>query len=652
MLRKLEKVGRLMTDVKLRSLHVVGCVFLALIAMLVLVQANVRYTLRPENLELLPKETLKELKSMEPDIEGKTFLNGKEFKTLLIYEDGDPQSVKARQLWEPVLRQMKVSFDICEVSDFDGYMLTSYDKVLVAVTKYPKLSYRIDDLKNWVKSGGNLMIAYPPDPTGSFKSLGGILGVNDSGEAVVIEGLRFSEGFMIGGDKHDYMIIDPYESALSFSLTDDCNIYMESTDDYPVPLIWRRTVGEGTVVMDNFGILDKAYRGIHSSAYSLLGDYCAYPVINGASFFIDDFPSPVPEGDSIYINRDYHMSVSDFYSQIWWRDIYNLGQKYGIRYTGLVIEDYSNQVKGEFKRNTEVERFRYFGNMLIALGGEVGIHGYNHMPLVLTNFDYKDQYDAYVQWRSVSDMKNSLEEVFGFTKELFPKEQFQVYVPPSNVLSKEGRELLADTSIRTIGAVYLPTDMAYEQEFDVSEDGIVNTPRITSGCVIDEYMEMAALSELNFHLVNTHFHHPDDVLDEDRGAALGWKQLYSNLTAYFQWLYESFPDIRNLTGSEMAAAVQNYDLVTVEQNFTEDKISFTFGNFNREAWIMVRLNEGDKITEVRGGGASEITGDLYLIRCDKDTVEVCLEKKNDSLTGHPEVSSSDKQIAGVSGITV
>ena len=40
-------------------------------------------------------------------------------------------------------------------------------------------------------------------------------------------------------------------------------------------------------------------------------------------------------------------------------------------------------------------------------------------------------------------------------------------------------------------------------------------PRIISGAVIDDYMELAAVSELNMHFVNTLLMHPDDLLDED-----------------------------------------------------------------------------------------------------------------------------------------
>ena len=46
-------------------------------------------------------------------------------------------------------------------------------------------------------------------------------------------------------------------------------------------------------------------RGFYAASYSLLTDVGVYPVINGSAFYLDDFPSPVPEGDATYVKRDY-----------------------------------------------------------------------------------------------------------------------------------------------------------------------------------------------------------------------------------------------------------------------------------------------------------------------------------------------------------
>ena len=603
----------------LGPMYALGLIFCVLIIALVTVQANVRYSIRKEELSLLPREKLIKLKAESEAAE-------KEADTLLVIEEGDEVSAKAQTLIEPVLTQMKQPYDIVSAAEFDTDDIAGYDKIILAVTRYQKLGESAFGLERWVRGGGNLMILYAPEKNGSFESMYDVLGIKDSGNNTYVRGVRFENGFMIGGDDRDFVIEDSYESSRTVSLTDDCHVYMESADEYPVPLIWRRNVGKGSVVFDNFGIMEKAYRGIHCAGYSLLGDCCIYPVINGATFYIDDFPSPIPEGDSQYITRDYNMSVGDFYSQIWWNDVYDIGQKYGIHYTGLVIENYNNQVMGQFKRNTEISRFLLFGNMLLQSGGEIGVHGYNHMPLVLENFDYQDMYDGYIQWPSASSMKYSVNEVFNFTKDLFPEEQLQVYVPPSNVLSQEGREVLGTTSVRSIASVYLPADLAYAQEFEVSkEDGIINTPRIISGYMIDDYMKLAALSELNFHLVSTHFQHPDDVLDEDRGAAIGWEKLKGGLDEYMKWLYTSFPDIRNLTGSELAAAVERYDLTGINRKTDNGSLSIDLDDFDTENWMILRVNDKRKIKEITGGKWKMLGTGLYLVRADKEAVDIIFE---------------------------
>ena len=624
--KKHTTVNRMLSKVNMFGMYILGGVFVVFMIALLLVQANVQYSMRAEAISIKSREELIDLKREQATWQNQAsrgVLQDSGERILLVFEEEDATSADAKKIYIPMLDQMKETYDVLEVDDFEKADLYDYGKIIMAITNYFRLSESIYNLKVWVRNGGNLMVAYPPEISGSFQSLYEILGIKDVGDAIIIDGLHFNDDFMIGGSAHDFPILDAFESSLGVSLQDDCEVLVQSTSEYHAPVIWRKTNGDGTVVVDNFGILDKAYRGIHCAAYSLLGDYCAYPVINAATFYIDDFPSPVPEGDGTYITRDYNISISEFYSQVWWNDVYNLGKKYGIPYTGLIIENYSDQVRGEFMRNHETNRFLYFGNMLLQRGGEIGIHGYNHMPLVLNNFDYEDQYDSYIQWPSREDISNSLTEVFGFTKDLFPQEQLQVYVPPSNILSEEGREVLGDTTIRSIASVYIPGDLAYEQEFDVSEeDGIVNTPRIISGYVINEYMELLALSELNFHYVSTHFQHPDDVLDEDRGAALGWQKLYDSFSGYLEWLYESAPDIRNLTGSELAGAVQRYDLLGVRRNNSDEGYYIYLDNFDSEAWMLLRINNGKRIDQVSGASYKEVGEDLFLLECTEDKISI------------------------------
>lgn len=604
------------TIFRFRKLQTVIVIFLLLGGVLCFVQWNVPYKGQERTLKPADQNSL-DLVSWNQDPE-----------CLVIWED-DAQGQMGLELMEDVLSQMKIPYDTVQGENAEKYDLEDYQTVVLAVTRWDILDETLLELQEWVNEGGRFMILYPPENNGSFQILARSLGIERLGkEYTVISGLRIKEDFMIGGEK-EYTITDPFESSLSVSLFDDATIYMESTNDNSTPLIWKVDQGDGKIVFCNFGIIGKAYRGIYSSAYSLLEETCAWPVINASTFYIDDFPSPVPGGDSEYIKRDYGMTTAEFYTQVWWKDVYNLADKYGIRYTGVVIEQYSDDVQQPFERNKDIQRYQYFGNMLLDQGGEIGFHGYNHMPLCLLGFDYGTGYESYKLWHSYDDMLGSLEELKSFCERLFPKESFQVYVPPSNILSEEGREMLKKDieGIKAIASVYIgETDgVEYVQEFEVAEDGMIETPRIVSGYVLSDYMQLLAFSELNFHYVNTHFQHPDDTLDVDRGAALGWEEMYSRLCDYVDWLYTSAPDIRNLTGSELAAAVQIYDNLEVEREYKNGCLKLNLGNFRKEAWLMVRINEGTP-GEVTGGSLEEVQKGLYLLEAQDDEVEIEITK--------------------------
>lgn len=160
------------------------------------------------------------------------------------------------------------------------------------------------------------------------------------------------------------------------------------------------------------------------------------------AFFLDDFPSPVPMGDGTYIRRDYNRGISSFYSNIWWPDMLSLCDKYGIRYTGLLIDDYTEEVDGSFPQQKDTERFMHFGSLLLNNGGEIGLHGYNHLPLCFTGFDFKGLVN-YIPWKSSENAVRALNTAIELGNSLFPDNEIAVYVPPSNILSGGGAQAFA-----------------------------------------------------------------------------------------------------------------------------------------------------------------------------------------------------------------
>lgn len=557
---------------------------------------------------------------------------------LVLWNSREANSQLAQEDIQGLFAQMKVDADFVDISTDAVPDCSAYENLVFALVDSSKLGDRAYEILDWVGTGGGLMVYFPPQGDYFFRALGTQMGIIESGwEMYEVPGFRFQTDLMLGGQGHDFMIEDPYESAHTLSISEDCLVHMVSADERELPLMWERDYGEGRIVFMNFGIMGKAYRGIYGAAYSLLDDAAAWPVINGSAFYLDDFPSPVPSGTSTYIERDYGLSVSDFYTNVWWPDLRELAETYGIYYSGMVIEDYNEELEPPYAANSNTQRFLYFGNSLLRDGGEIGLHGYNHIPLCMEGFDadfgpdyrkgtYERLYD-YDYWASREDMRDSVSELIRFTEDLYPGNKPQVYVPPSNILSAEAREMLAEEfpQIRAVASIYFEGDVEYTQEFEVAEDGIVETPRVISGCIIDDFMEIAALSELNLHFVNSHFMHPDDVLDEDRGAEAGWEAMRNRLSEYMDWLYTAAPEIRNLSATELAGAVQRYYYLDVQKEITEDEIILNLSNFRDEAYLFLRINgrePDDPVESIRGGELTSLGGGLYLVKAEQGQVVI------------------------------
>lgn len=531
---------------------------------------------------------------------------------------------------ELVCTGMKVGYDIYRVNEgFDESILDDYDTAIVIFQDWTVFDDKLMLVFSWVKNGGRLLAAVTPEVDAHFNAVSAKFGIELTDGYPEIYGLKFKNGCMIGADGDDIFWYDRQReegivSSLQVQLKNDCEVYVTS-EDGAVPILWTNNYGAGRVAMVNQAVTEKYQRGLINLAYSALYDVFVYPVINASAFYLDDFPSPIPNGNAEYIKRDYGVDVASFYTNIWWTKMLEWEQKYGIVHTGLIIENYSDEVEAPYEGNKATSRFLKFGNMLLNNGGELGFHGYNHMPLCLEGVDENKKYGEYRQWKSEQDMGAAIRELRAFSEELFPDNEFCVYVPPSNILSEEGRRILLETDpqIKVIASTFLrdAQGIAYEQEFVVEEDGVISTPRITSGCIIDDYQMLVALSELNFQFVQSHFTHPDDTMDEDRGAASGWKYMSDSLEQYLDWVYQSAPGIRNVTGSGMGRAVERYDRLTLAREYTDEGIRLKLGSFSGEASFLMRINNGT-IERTSGCSFEHISGSIYLLTAVSDEVMI------------------------------
>lgn len=593
---------------------------LSLLASVLLIQRtgiSYKTTLSYGDLKLLP----------QANVDVKNFFADKPVEALVLYDSQDPSNELLENL-QATLDSMRVKYDSYDIRSNGKIDLAKYPTVVVAFEALDDLKPQILELINWVEMGGRVLFAIHPLPSNTFSEIGRKLGILSKGDKLAeFNGVEFNTDLLPGGKGLRVNAETLSQQSYPVELSEDAIVHLSSADTRENPLLWEYNLGKGRVVFINSDLfVSKEGRGVVGGAYSLLQDVAVYPVINASVFFIDDFPAPIPAGTNKLIQQAYGMSNQDFYTNIWWPDMLSLAKKYNIRYTVVMIETYDYNFTAPFSGSLDSERQRYFGAQVLANGGELGLHGYNHVPLCLAETGV-NQSHGYPGWPTTEAMQLSEYEWIRFEKSLFPNSIVTTYVPPSNMLCSDARLWLPAVlpNLKVIASVYLndAEKTSYAQEYREASDGIIELPRIIAGYNLDNVARYEAINELGLQFINAHFVHPDDVLNAERGANQAWADLRDKYERYVQWLSESAPVLRNMTAREAAIAVQRFARLAVKTETVNNHFQITLGNFYDEAWLMVRTKATP--LSIEGGTITPITGNLYLIKALKPKVVLNFE---------------------------
>jgi hypothetical protein len=543
-------------------------------------------------------------------------------KCLLMYNNLEEGWNDYFQTVQDTLFSMRVKCDIYNLNLYDAggsnksYDLSKYQTVVITFREWMS-DTQLKDLVQWVAAGGRVFFAVRPENSPILQPYIHELGINTIASGyITVNGVKFVSDFMPGGKDLSLPSVLENDESLKVVLDKNAQVHLTSADVNKIPLLWSYDYGKGRFVVVNTGNFnDKLSRGVIGAAYSLLQDEFIYPVINSSTFFIDDFPAPIAELEDPNIKSEYNMNYRDFIQKIWWPDMYALAQNFGLKYTTVIVETYNNTVQPPFEQYNNIDDFRYYGGYLLKSGGILGIHGYNHIPFCLAKDGANQLYD-YPSWPSVENMKTAFEEVYSFAHLMYPGRTFSVYVPPSNVLCPDMRQAFPKIwpELKVISSLYLPGDpdqKPYVQEFKEADDGIVEMPRITSGFWMNDAFNWAVINEISLHYVNSHFVHPDDVLNDIRSSNSPWKNLYGEFDNHIKWLVNSAPGMRQLTAEDGAAAVQRFARLKVNAKQDQGSYVVNLSNFYDEAWLMLRSTK--KPSAISGGTITQVTPTLYLI---------------------------------------
>jgi len=548
-------------------------------------------------------------------------------RTVVVYDENAFEDAACAETVLDVLDEMRIPWRSAPPGREAVDGLSTAETLLVCCQNLTFLSERAPEVIGWIEAGGRMALMIVPVNNGAFDVLSHKLGVIENGrEYARFESLRHATGQlpMWGGDWVYGGEGSIFDYALTVRLERDCVVHTETGDRRKMPLLWSRDLGAGRLVVNNNTLIQhKDARGMALNALFALEDALVYPIVNAGMIFIDDFPAPQPAGLNQGLLEQFGYDVQGFFRNHWWPDMKRLAREMGLRYTGVLIETYNDQVASPFLSDGGDDALIcYYASELLHAGGEMGLHGYNHMPLCPEGFEYAGE--NYVHWPSPEMMAESIRELDRYGRKFLTGAAFRTYVPPSNYLSDEGKAALlaALPEMRTISGLYLPEEgvNALVQEFCEEKDGTVSVPRITSGFIPDQYNRYVAAQELLLHGVFSHFIHPDDVLDSKRGADQGWREMYAAFSALVGDIEAAYPPLRWSTASEGAAAVQRYDRLSVERFETVDALRVSLSPFYGDAWLALKAER--PVRSVENGECFEIAPGFYWIRADAAEIEI------------------------------
>lgn len=529
-----------------------------------------------------------------------------------------------------MLEQLHISWRRVALDDSLPEALPNAQTLLVCSQDLTPVAPCAREIMEWISDGGRLGLMMVLSDNNAFDILSHKLGiVEHSTQYQPYTAMRCVTHMLPLWDTGNEYSADGAitDYTLPVRLEDDCTVYMETAEDNPFALMWSRDVGEGRVLVNNNSLIQhKDSRGFSLCAYLILQDTVLYPIINAGMVFIDDFPAPQPTGTDEALLEQYGYDIQGFYRNHWWPDMKSLALANGLRYTGVLIETYNDLVSGPFEPDTKQSSLiRYYMSELLQTGGEVGLHGYNHMPLCPNGFEYSGE--DYKTWPSAAMMASSLKELSRYGSKFLTNTEFRTYVPPSNYLSDEGKATLLKTlpNIRTVSGVYYPETgtNAFVQEFCEESDGSVSVPRVTSGFILDQYNGLRLAQELMLHGVFSHFIHPDDVLDSERGAEQGWAAMYQSFSETVEKISETYPQLRWSTASEGAAAVQRYDRLEVTSRETDTGLTVSLSPFYDSAWLALKTPHA--VRTVENGECFAIADHFYWVRADGPELNILWE---------------------------
>lgn len=573
-------------------------------------------------LKYLPKGTAFEKEQIITKLSDHAVKEFNNEEYLLIYNDQNPGSVGIKDNLTATLDYMKKNVTTVTHSNLPP-SFDEYQYVIIAFEEIRNLA-SLDILESYMEKGGTVFFAIRPELNVSLQNFYQKLGISDIGKFVTPDGLRLNSNVLI---KQKHLAMKKEEitanSSLSVSLGENSTIHIESLDK--VPLLWEVPYKNGKFMVFNGTMLaTKGSRGLITGALSMLNVNYLYPIMNMKVFYMDDFPAPIPKGKNKGIYDEYRRDIPSFYQDIWWPDIQKGAAKYDVKYTALVIQSYDDDVTPPFSENNqERNTLIQFGRELLKMGGEIGVHGYNHQSLTVDPKKVDDL--GYKTWKNLADMEESLNTVEDFIHDLYPNYELNTYVPPSNRIDSRGVAALTNAipSINVLSSLYLPDSEGKAAVHEFAQgDQFIYFPRLTSGYEYTQKTKWFLVNGVTSLGIVSHFIHPDDILDNARSFGKTWGELGKEYDQFLHEVHTDYPWLKSTTANNAGKQLVNYLNAEVYIRDEGDHITVEIDRFPGEMSFILRTNK--KMGKLVDCEVQKVDENVYFVNAKSASIEIGL----------------------------
>lgn len=377
----------------------------------------------------------------------------------------------------------------------------------------------VDSLLKFVSKGGTLFITKATeDERMSF--FYGMTPDADWSKNIEASGLFFKKPLFPGMQGKSF---DNKTMHLGFegsNFASSVNVLVASHTDHNYPVLLENRIGNGKVVFYNSSeILKKEMRGL-LFASTLLGlEGIPYPIANIGTLFLDDFPSSVYDKNGASIVLENGENKSDFLKSDWWPKMKELAVEEDMKYSAYITfnadQNTSNNIEfnnwdkttvldGKNEDGTNV----WIADEFIKAGHEVGLRGYNDLPLLKS------------LWKDTDLMLDAAKGSNKKWKESVANNMPISYVAPNNQIDSVGLANLKKgfPSLNYMHTSFLgDIDKGGNREFDPDplNARFFDYPRLSSGYAVSDTEKWALESTYLYTGIWSHVLNTKDIIGQN-----------------------------------------------------------------------------------------------------------------------------------------